>query len=202
MDYWEKLKELSYGDYLKDCIKEWIYTWNLKDAWIDSYSSCDMCGTSIRYMFEIENTVNKNILFTWCECIKKFDISVLDSSWNKMNKEETKNKLNSDKNNYIKEANKLHVINTLTQLSSVSEDDKFDFNNFIDYYSKHDSFTPKQILCIEINLNKYKLSYNPNSFKVCLKKARDIDNFKAFPDWQKQKIKPFLSKEQIARYWL
>ena len=202
MFYWEKLKNLSKNKNLKDCIKEWIYTWNIADAWKNSYSNCEVCWTQIRYMFEIENILNKNKLFTWCECIKNFDISVLDSLWNRLNKDETKVKLNSDKNNYIKEANKLDVINTLTKLSNISEDEMFDFKKFIWYYSEHDYFSPRQILCIELNLNKYKLCYNPQSFKIWLKKKKDIDNFKSLPWWQKQKIKPFLTKKQISRYWI
>lgn len=179
---------------VKRALKEWKY---LGDAYDLDFAEevCQLCDhPGIRYQFEIVNTLNGNSLLIGSECINRFDIGVMDNDGATLQGEKAKKKVSRDRNKLISDAKLRSVINTLVELSN--KDDRFDINNFIDYYKEREAFTPKQLSLLIDRLDKYQIEYNKNYFKLTIRRKREKEQLLEMDSFKILKLWPSLSSSQ------
>lgn len=186
-------------------LQEWEYLGDMYDPGFDG-EQCQICGhPDIRYQFEIVNKSNGNILLIGSECVKKFNIRVIDLSGKVLDKKSADKKVDQDRRKLISNAEIRSVLNSLLQLSKV--DDTFDILNFVKYYKDRGAFTPHQLFTIIWRLDKYKVLYKKSCFKTVIKKDVEKNQLTSMEDWKIGKIfsclsvsqKSFLKKEKDLR---
>ena len=158
-------------DDIKKALSEWKYSGDMYDLEY-AEEDCELCDhPGIRYQFEIVNTLNGNSLLIGSECINRFNIGVIDEHGNILMGEAAKKKVSRDRSRLINDAKFKSVINTLVTLKL--KEQNFDIDSFIDYYKDRKAFTPKQLFLIIWRLDKYKIPYNKNYFKLTIRRNRE-----------------------------
>ncbi|HDR6635703.1 TPA: hypothetical protein QCV53_003996 [Bacillus cereus] len=179
---------------LKKALGEWVYEGNMFDVEIAD-EICHLCDHSnIRYQFEIVNKQNGNLLLIGSECIKKFNIVVVNDEGTKLSSEDAEKKVNKDRNKLVTEAKEKSVLNTLVKLASV--DNEFIIENFIEYFKERKAFTPKQLSLLIWRLKKADIDFNKSHFKLTIKKKREQENLLQLEDWKLKSIWECLSSSQ------
>ena len=182
---------------LKKALKEWVYTGDCYDLGV-SVSSCELCEHSgIRYQFEIINRWTSNQLLVGSECINKFEIAGLDESGQLLSTEESKRKVQRDRQALIKEAKKKKVINVLVALSK--QEQKFDINSFISYVQDRGAFTPNQLDVLFWRLAEQKIEYYPPDFKLSIRRNKEKEQLLEMEDWKVKRLWGAMSTSQ--RQW-
>ena len=178
-------------------LKEWVYTGDMYDLEAPS-EDCELCEhPDIRYQFKIINQLNANELLVGSECINKFEISATDERGRILSTEESKRKVQRDRQYLITEANKKTVINELVALSTKEQD--FDINSFISYVQDRGSFTPNQLSFLFWRLDAQAIEYSPSDFKLTIRKNREKDQLLEMADWKVKKLWKAMSTSQ--RQW-
>ncbi|PAD74814.1 hypothetical protein, partial [Paenibacillus campinasensis] len=151
---------------IRKALNEWVYQGDMYDVEI-AEETCELCDQPhIRYQFEIVNLLNKNTLQIGSECIKRFDIGVVDSKGTLLTSEEAKKKVNKDKNKLITDGKVKSVMNSLINLARL--DEEFEIESFIKYFKENNAFTPKQLSTLIWRLEKYKVEHNKSHFKLTI----------------------------------
>jgi len=155
-------------------LKEWVYTGDMYDLGSPT-EDCELCEhPDIRYQFKIINQLTANELLVGSECINKFEISAIDERGRTLNTEESKRKVQRDRQYLITGAKKKKVINVLVALSTKEQD--FDINSFISYVQDRGSFTPDQLSLLFWRLDAQAIEYLPSNFKLTIRKNREKDS--------------------------
>ena len=178
--------------------KAWRYHGNVIDLGKPS-ETCQLCGQQdLRYHFEIVHRTNGNELWVGSECIKRFEIDVVQNG-SVLSQKAAHRKVDRDRRAIEKQARTRSVINSLLQLAAVDPDFKID--DFIRYYSDRGAFTPKQMSFLQWRFSEKGINHNQSHFKVSLRRDREQDQIKRMEDWKRQKLAPYLSASQRRR-WL
>lgn len=178
-------------------LKEWIYTGDAYDL-ESPMEHCELCEhPDIRYQFKIVNRLTSNELLVGSECIGKFEIAAIDRTGRILNSEQSKKKVQRDRQYLITEAKKKKAINVLVALSA--KDSDFNINSFISYLQDNGSFTPNQLGLLFWRLEVQKIEYSACNFKLSLKKNRDKEQLLKMEYWKVQKLWKALSATQ--RQW-
>jgi len=175
-------------------LQEWEYRGGVFDPEYPQ-EQCQLCGQQdIRYQFEIVNKINTNSLLIGSECIKRFDIKVIDQGGAVLTGKSAYQKIDKDKRKLITDAKIRSVLNSLVNLSK--KDYKFEIENFVKYYQKRGAFTPAQLFTIIWRFEENKVNYNKSHFKVVMRREREKDQLRYMEDWKLSKIMPCLTKKQ------
>lgn len=154
---------------IEKALSEWAYT---GDAVVQPKSICNICNQpELVYIFKIRNMKNDNILWIGSDCIRRFtledtkSISVFDINGERIYDESILDRiLKDDLKSLIKDAKFIRVLNILDELYKNSED--VYYNHLYDQYSNQGKFTPRQIVWLDNEMQKSKISYNPYDFVV------------------------------------
>lgn len=183
---------------VRKALNEWVYQGNVYDVEV-AEEMCELCDQPhIRFQFEILNIINGNTLQIGSECIKRFNIGVVDRRGNVLSPDAAKRKVNKDRNKLITDAKVKSVIASLVDLAR--DDDDFDIHNFIRYFKDNGAFTPKQLVTLIWRMEKYKIEHNKSHFKITIKKNKDKEQLLGLEEWKVQKIWPCLSNSQKKYY--
>lgn len=165
----------------------YIYHWNISDNWWwNNLINCQLCWTEIRYEFEIVNNNNEeDILLIWCECIKKFDIDLYKE-------------LQHWKRKFLKNRSTQNVLQALYEFSVI--DCKFDYQIMIRFFERHWWFSPHQILVLIEKSKDLDIKISPKDFRVSLKRNKEKTQLHNMNLLNKEKIRTFLSKVQLATF--
>lgn len=178
-------------------LKEWVYTGDMYDLEVPT-EDCELCEhPDIRYQFKIINQLTENELLVGSECINKFEIVAIDERGCILSKEESKKKVQRDRQYLITEAKKKKVINALVALST--KEDDFDIYSFISYVQDRGSFTPNQLTFLFWRLDEQRIEYSPSDFKLTIRKDREKDQLLEMADWKVKKLWKAMSTSQ--RQW-
>jgi len=172
---------------LENAIKEWIWTYDVIDLYPQggleedddpefadgveyngNYAYCGLCGKErLRYVYRINNVFTNNFLYVGSKCIEKFDIASQDGIIGEERNKELKKRLRETK----KATRQNHVIDCLEKcIDSLNKELYLDF---IEYYKINRAFTPKQMLVIARRLDGQNRKYNPQFFKIKMRRDRE-----------------------------
>lgn len=178
-------------------LKEWVYTGDMYDLGTPT-EDCELCEhPNIRYQFKIINQLTTNELLVGSECINKFEIAAIDQRGRILSTEESKKKVERDRQYLVTEAKKKKVINVLVSLSA--KEQGFDINSFISYVQDRGSFTPNQLSFLLWRLEAQAIEYSPSDFKLTIRRNREKDQLLEMEDWKVQKLWKAMSTSQ--RQW-
>lgn len=164
----DSILPLSVGDTLPKAFEEWSVTDNVVDHEIPQ-ETCELCGQeSLRYHFEIRNSLTKNTIWVGSQCILKFGLSVFENG-RALSSEGAKKKINRIIDQMRQDA-------CIRALERVAEAEKNEIlTNALNYFKKNKYLSPKQAFVVLWRLNKHEIEHSPSFFKIDLKH----DKFKA-----------------------
>jgi hypothetical protein len=195
----DKLSPLSNEqEDVREMLAEWYYTGNAYDL-EEPIENCQLCShPDIRYQFEIVNEHTGYELLVGSECIKRFRISALGESGDRLDEYESRQKVDRDRSKLITDAKQRRVVNALVELSM--EDEDFDIDSFINYYRERGAFTPSQLKVIIWRLGKYGIGFRPTDFKMTMQRSRERDQLRQMEEWQVKQIWRCMSSSQRDWY--
>ncbi|MGG4107984.1 hypothetical protein AAXB25_29255 [Paenibacillus lautus] len=183
---------------VRKALNEWVYQGNMYDVEI-AEETCELCDQPhIRYQFEIFNIMTGNILQIGSECIKRFNIGVVDQKGHILSTDAARKKVNKDRNKLITDAKVKSVINSLVDLARV--DNQFDIESFIKYFKENGSFTPKQLTTLIWRFETHKIEHIKPHLKMTIKKNKDKEQLLGMVEWKVQKIWDCMSTSQRDFY--
>lgn len=157
---------LSIGDTLPKAFEEWSVTENVVDHETPQ-ETCELCGQkSLRYHFEIRNSLNKNTIWVGSQCILRFGLSVFENG-RVLSSEDAKKKISRIMDQLRQDA----CIRALERVAE-AEDDSEILTNALNYFKKNKYLSPKQAFVVLWRLNKHRIDHSPSFFKIDLKHDR------------------------------
>jgi hypothetical protein len=155
----------SVADSRPKAFEEWFFTENYKDHGMPT-EVCELCGKEeIRYHFEIENELTREMLWVGSHCILKFHLAIYEGE-RRLTEDEAKKKLHQ-----LTEKMRLEsCIEALKKLAA-SEDSEI-LRGALDYYKKNKKLTPKQAFVVFWRLTRNAIDHNPSFFKVNLRREK------------------------------
>ena len=164
----DSILPLSVGDTLPKAFEEWTVTENVVDHETPD-ETCELCGQeSLRYHFEIRNSLNDNQLWIGSQCILKFGLSVFEDG-RVLSPGDAKKKVHRIMAQMQQDA----CIRALQKVAAAENSEIL--ANAIEYFKKHKYLSPKQAFVVFWRLNHHRIDHNPSFFKIDLKH----DRFKA-----------------------
>lgn len=183
---------------VRKALNEWVYHGNMYDVEV-AEETCELCDQPhIRYQFEIINIITGNVLQIGSECIKRFNIGVVDQKGNILSTDAARKKVNKDRNKLITDAKVKSVLNSLIDLARI--DDDFEIESFIKYFKENGAFTPKQLTTLNWRLEKHKIVHTKSHIKMTIKKNKDKDQLLRMDEWKVRKIWDCMSASQREFY--
>jgi hypothetical protein len=165
----DSILPLSVGDTLPKAFEEWSVTENVVDHETPQ-ETCELCGQeSLRYHFEIRNSLNKKTMWIGSQCILRFGLSVFENG-RVLSSEDAKKKINRIMDQMRQDA----CICALEKVAE-AEDDSEILTNALTYFKKNKYLSPRQAFVVLWRLNKHGIDHSPSFFKIDLKH----DRFKA-----------------------
>lgn len=180
---------LSVGSTLPEAFEEWTFTERTEDH-EQPIETCQLCGKeSLRYHFEIRNSLTRASLLVGSHCILKFGLSVFEDG-RKLSETEAKKKL-------TRLTQKMQQESCIRALENLARKEQNEILiKALDYYRKHHYLTPKFAFVVLWRLNRTKIDYNPSFFKVALKRSQHKDDLKGMELSRVHVIWPALSSSQ------
>lgn len=185
----ESILPLSVGDTLPKAFEEWSVT----DDVIDHETpreTCELCGQeSLRYQFEIRNSLNGNTMWIGSQCILRFGVSVFESG-RVLAHDEAKKKLHRIMDQMRQDS----CIRALENLAASEESDIL--SNALDYFKKNKYLSPKQAFVVLWRLKRHNIDHNPTFFKIDLKHDRFKAQLREMDESRVHVLWPALSASQ------
>jgi hypothetical protein len=164
----DSILPLSVGDTLPKAFEEWTVTEKVVDHETPQ-EICELCGQeSLRYQFEIRNSLNANTLWVGSQCILKFGLSVFENG-RVLSPEDAKKKISRIMEQMRQDA----CIRALEALALTERNEIL--SSAVQYFKKHKYLSPKHAFVVLWRLNRHRIDHNPSFFKIDLKH----DRFKA-----------------------
>lgn len=174
-------------------ISEWYFTGEAIDN-KERICSCDLCDTSIRYVYIIENKYTREKGGVGSDCIELFEVKMI------------KNGVGHSLEDTLKEVNKLkyhlkktndcdYVLETINKLGWPN------INYYKEIYLDIGYFKPQEAFSLFYHLDKRKFVYNKSKFKLKFDIKKDLEGFtyskfkqieKALTNKQKIECKKYL----------
>lgn len=203
MKKWENrvvsnILEQSKSTDFENAIKEWFFNGKIYDRKKPSFS-CELCGHShVRYHYIIENKATKKQLMAGSSCILKYNtITILDSNNNPI----TSARLRKNALEDALDKTKLEQVRqSLRELWRLSSDTlKPTIAGTAQQYIEDGYTTPKVCLMWFTFMTRLKISYEPQLFKINLRKSKYLDQAVDFKKFQLDLITPALSTQQLKK---
>ena len=93
-----------------------------------------------------------------------------------------------------------HVLAALDRCRRVDADFATALTELRERYEHAAFFSPKQTLLIQWRLSESGITHDPSNFAVSTRSEKEIGQMRAFDDWRKKKIAPYLSWAQRSRF--
>ncbi|MGL4448710.1 MAG: hypothetical protein ACRCUZ_13505 [Shewanella sp.] len=182
---------LSVSNCLPAAFDEWAFLGNVRDFGRRA-AICQLCGQeSLRYRFEIENSITRAKLWVGSSCILKFGVPIFEGA-RKLSEIEARKKLASLTQNMQQDS----CISALETIAS-KEESKI-LSSALDYYRRNGCLTPKFAFVVLWRLNKANIDYIPSFFKVELKRLKHREDLMEMEPGRVSVIWPALSASQRA----
>ncbi|KFJ10201.1 hypothetical protein DR66_1279 [Delftia acidovorans] len=185
----DSILPLSVGDSLPKAFEEWSVTENVIDHERPE-EMCELCGQeSLRYHFEIRNSLNGNQLWIGSQCILKFDLSVFEDG-RVLSAADAKRKIQRMLEGMQQEA----CIRALEKVATVENNEIL--ASALQFFRKNKYLSPKLGFVVLWRLNKNRIEYNPSFFKIDLKHDRHKVQLREMEESRVHILWPALSSSQ------
>ena len=195
-----KILDLSIEKYNIDiALAEWTYFGNYKED-TEVKSVCDICGQSpLRYLFEIDNDLNRNTYWIGSECILKFSyeystsLKVRDENGNLItNPTDIMNLIRSHYNRLIKDSAVKYVLAKLEELFNKIKDNYV--NKLYLQYAEINYFKPNQMMWLDMRFKLNNITdLQKSKFKVNIANYYYLDDVLNMDDITFRNLIPYLS---------
>ena len=183
---------------LKDALSEWFFTGKVFDRETPVHS-CELCGHNhVRYQYIIANSRNRNKLNVGSSCILRYKEIVVYNSRKELVKGDSERKsiLMGALDGIRKEA-------ALSSLRAIWKAESPSCRSIIESqvkkYKENGSASPKVCLMWFVIMNKHKVEYAGEDFRVNLRKKRFMDQILDFNRNEFDLISPALSSAQLKK---
>jgi hypothetical protein len=185
----DNILPLSVGSTLPEAFEEWSFTEHTIDH-EEPIETCQLCEQeSLRYHFEIQNSLTKKILMVGSQCILKFGVSVFESG-RRLSASDTKKKLD-------RLMQQMRLESCIRALESLAKTEKSEIlSSALAYYRKNKFLSPKFAFVVLWRLQKNKIDHSPSFFKVNLKRGKYQEDLRQMQLSRVQTIWPALSSSQ------
>lgn len=185
----DNILPLSVGSTLPEAFEEWSFTERIHDH-EQPTETCELCEQeSLRYQFEIKNSLTHNILWVGSQCILKFGLSVFEEG-RRLSGSDAKKKLDR----LMQQMRLESCIRALERLA-LAENNAI-LSNALVYYKKNKYLSPKFAFVVLWRLQKNNIDHSPSFFKVNLKRDKYQQDLKAMALSHVHTIWPALSSSQ------
>jgi hypothetical protein len=93
-----------------------------------------------------------------------------------------------------------HVLSALDRARRVDDEFSTALTELRQRYEEAACFSPKQMLLVQWRLAENGVTHDPGCFVVSTRSDKEIAQIRAFDDWRKKKIAPYLSWGQRGRW--
>lgn len=168
----DNILSLSVGKTLPEAFEEWSFTESIEDH-EKPIETCQLCEQeSLRYHFEVRNSLTKNTLWVGSQCILKFGLSVFESGC-RLSKSDAKKKLDR----LIQQMRLESCIRALEKLASTEKNEIL--SNALVYYRKNKYLSPKFAFVVMWRLQSNNIDHSPSFFTVNLKREQYQQDLRA-----------------------
>lgn len=180
-------------------LAEWTYFGNYKED-PEVNSVCDICGqTPLRYLFEIDNDLNRNTYWIGSECILKFSyeystsLKVRDENGNLItNPIDIMNLIRAHYNRLIKDSAVKYVLSKLEKLFNKIKDNYV--NKLYLQYAELNYFKPNQMMWLDMRFRLNNITdLQKSKFKVNIANYYYLDDVLNMDDITFRNLIPYLS---------
>lgn len=187
----ESILPLSIGDSLPKAFEEWTVTGRVHDHGSPD-ERCQLCAQeSLRYHFEIQNSLNNNTLWVGSQCILRFGLSIFEDG-RLLSPEDSQRKINR----LLEQMRQDSCISALEKLAE-SESNQI-LASALEYFKKNKYLSPKQAFVVLWRLKRNKIDHNPSFFKIDLKHKRFKEQLEQMELSRVHVIWPSLTASQRA----
>jgi len=185
----ENILPLSIGKTLPEAFEEWSFTEKTIDH-EQAIETCQLCEQeSIRYHFEIRNSLTKHVLLVGSQCILKFGISIFENG-RRLSETDSKKKLDRLTQKMRLDA----CIRSLEKLASTEANPIL--SNALQYYRKNEYLSPKYAFVVLWRLKTNNIDHSPSFFKINLRRDKYKNDLRTMPISHVHVIWPALSSSQ------
>jgi hypothetical protein len=179
----------SVGQTLPEAFEEWSVTERVIDH-EQPIETCQLCGQeSLRYEFEIKNSLNHNTMWVGSQCIHRFSLSVFEAG-RKLSEADAKRKIDR----MMAQMKQDCCITTLERLAAA--EDNVILRNAVAYFKTKKYLTPKFAWVVLWRLRAQRIDHNPSFFKINLKREQYKADLRAMPHDRVHDIWPALTTSQ------
>lgn len=172
---WDNILPLSVGETLPEAFEEWSFTEVVRDH-EQPTETCELCDQeSLRYQFEIRNTMTKHTLWVGSQCILRFGLSVFEAG-RRLSPTDAKKKLER-----LTQQMRLNSCVSALEKLAVAENNAM-LSNALKYYRTNKYLSPKFAFVVLWRLKANKIDHSPSFFKINLKRSKyqdDLRNMKS-----------------------
>lgn len=185
----DSILPLSVGDTLPKAFEEWSVTEHVIDHETPQ-ETCELCGQeSLRYHFEIRNSLNRNVFWIGSQCILKFGLSVFDNG-RILSPKDAQKKINRIMDQMRQDA----CIRALEKVAEAEDNDIL--ANALNYFKKNKYLSPKQAFVVLWRLKKNRIDHSPSFFKIDLKHDKFKTQLRQMESSRVHVLWPALSSSQ------
>jgi hypothetical protein len=183
------LLPLSIGETLPKAFEEWSFT-DVTEDYGTPTETCQLCEQeSLRYQFEIRNSLTFKTLWVGSQCILRFNLSVFEDGV-ALSGAEAKKKLDR----LIQKMHQESCVRALTKLANAERNDIL--SKALEYYQKNKYLSPKFAAVIVWKLNSHRIDYSPSFFKIHLNSQKHRTDLREMESWKVQELWPLLTSAQ------
>jgi hypothetical protein len=185
----DNILPLSVGSTLPEAFEEWSFTDHVQDH-EQATETCELCEQeSLRYHFEIRNSLTKKTLWVGSQCILRFGLSVFEDG-RRLSEHDSKKKLDR-----LMQQMRLESCVKALESLAVAENNKI-LSNALVYYRKNKFLSPKFAYVVLWRLRRNKIDHNPSFFKVNVRRDKYQKDLKDMALTHVHAIWPALSSSQ------
>lgn len=159
---------------LPEAFEEWTFTERTEDH-EQAVETCELCEQeSLRYHFEIKNSLTQHVLWVGSQCILKFGVSVFEDGI-QLSAGDAKKKLDR----LVQQMRLQSCIQALEKLAAAEENNIL--SNALSYYKKNKYLSPKFAFVVLWRLKINEIDHSPSFFKISLKRDKHQNDLRAMP---------------------
>ena len=185
----DNILPLSVAGTLPAAFREWRFTGETVDHEVAG-EICQLCEQEgLRYHFAIFNDRTGHRLDVGSECILKFQVAIFDQG-RELGPEDARKSLTDRMRQMRLES----CLRALERLAKAETNDIL--SNALAYYRLHKALTPKFANVVFWRLQANRIDHDPGFFKVRLDKASFVEDLRAMPPRNVQRIWKALTSSQ------
>lgn len=194
------LRPVSESQDVREMLAEWDYIGDIIDH-EEAIETCQLCGEQgLRYHFQVRNRLNGNTLWIGSVCIIQYHLGVYDAAKReRLDSEAAGKKIAADLREFTENKRLAGVQKAVEQLLIVMVASGLR-DTLAGIWRKYDgAFSCAQMDLIAWQLAAHHIPHKPSDFTVKFRKEKSRDDFDRLRDFQRKRLLPYLTPEQLKR---